>query len=114
MQERSRDSEEDDVDTNSENSDTNNVFYSRVIVIFVFTELLLRSMKTATSLSTASSYPSNETFDFLKEFETWWSETDLARSFFDFRIWRIVQLCLLVFVYVYKLLFRDDDYDDDW
>lgn len=72
-------------------------------------------MKTATSSSTMSSYPSNETFDSLRQFEAWWSETDLAKSFFDFRIWRIVQLCLLVVVYVYKLLFRDeDDEDDGW
>jgi hypothetical protein len=90
------------------------VFLSRVLVIFVFTELLLRVLYIATSASVAISYPSNETFNSLAEFVTQCRDTDIAKSFFDFRIWRISQLCLLVFVYVYKLFFRDeDDYDDD-
>ena len=92
------------------------MFFSRVAVIFVCTELLLRAMHTVTSSNVASSisYPSNEAFDSLKQLESWWVETDIAKSFLDFRIWRIVQLCLLVVVYVYKLVFRDEDDDDDW
>ena len=90
------------------------MFFSRVVVIFVFTELLLRAMRIATSASTALSYPSNGgAFDSLTEFEAWWKEMDIAKSLLDFRIWRIVQLCLLVVVYIYKLLFRDDDDDYD-
>ena len=90
------------------------MFFSRVVVIFVFTELFLRSMYIATSASSTISYPSNQTFNSLTEFVTLWKDTDIAKSFFDFRIWRILQLCLLVFVYVYKLVFRDeDDYDDE-
>lgn len=102
-----------DFDDEDEYLNTNNVYFSRVLVIFVLTEFLLRAMFTVTSASFTSSYPSNETFTALRELEDWWRETDIAKSFLDFRIIRIVQLCLLVVVYVYKLFFRDDVINDD-
>ncbi|XP_046840492.1 uncharacterized protein LOC124434647 [Xenia sp. Carnegie-2017] len=102
-----------DFDDEDEYLNTNNVYFSRVLVIFVLTEFFLRAMFTVTSASFTSSYPSNETFTALRELEDWWRETDIAKSFLDFRIIRIVQLCLLVVVYVYKLFFRDDVINDD-
>lgn len=94
----------------SENfNDTDNVYFSRVVVIFVFTELFLRA--TFASTSVTFSYPSNETFNSLKELESWWRDIDVVKTLLDFRVWRIAQLCLLVVVYVYKLCFRDDDDD---
>lgn len=37
----------------------------------------------------------------------------MMKAFLDFRVWRIVQLSLLVVVYFYKLMIGDNDEGDD-
>lgn len=69
-------------------------------------------MFTATSYSHIT-YPSNTAFNSVKHFEEWWSHTEMMKAFLDFRVWRIVQLSLLVVVYFYKLMIGDNDEGDD-
>ena len=86
------------------------MFSSRVIVIFVFTELLLCSVYTATSYTTQTP---TTTFHSLNELQEWGNLSEMVKTFLDFRVWRIVQLCLLAIVYFYKLIIRDNDDEDN-
>ena len=113
----------DDVDIDDDNNNvfqnndvmSSSVFYSRVVVIFVFTELLLRTVYTATAYSGSSiKPPTTAGFKSLNELLEWWNYSEMVKTFLDFRVWRIIQLCLLALVYFYQLVFRiEDDGDED-
>ncbi|XP_048582375.1 uncharacterized protein LOC5511598 [Nematostella vectensis] len=75
----------------------------RLVFIFVYTEFLVRSMTISTYNSGSS--PGTDWTAISS-----WIRTMLYGALYEVRVWRVVQLSVVVMTYIYKLFSETDEY----
>ena len=85
----------------------------RLAVIFVYTEVVIRSVQTTPAVSPARIKASSGSVpDSLDQVFQMFFPATLFNLLAQLRIWRVLQLCVAVLTYVYKLFPAHEDTDE--